>query len=463
MNKLINIHVSRDGQEALLTITPPPAPTEEDSEQIVITKNDVYEFLNKEGIVYGIIDNGIDEALAMTGKAALVARGTPPQDGENGYIEYFFIQPNKKQLLMETEDGRVDFRKLNLIHNVRKGELLAKKIPPTKGKDGISVKKTPILAKPGKLAILPKGKNTETNENQDILTAKVAGHVSIIDNKVNILPVFEIRGNVDYSTGNIDFIGDVIIMGNVCSNFEVKAEGNIEIRGNIEEAKITAGNDLMVNKGITGGEKTDIKVGGNMYVRFIENAKVEVQGNCTINDHILSSRLRCQGSVYVQTGKGAIMGGHIQAKDEVVAKTIGSQSYIQTVVETGLDPEIKREYLALKNKLSEMESLQNNIRMNIDSMSKTGIDPDKLTAKKKADLVNLIQKHNQYNKEIAYIKKQADEHEQFLTTTGGRGKIKVLDAIHPGVRIIIGQAILDINDLRRTAEFGNESGEVVIR
>ena len=49
-----------------------------------------------------------------------------------------------------------------------------------------------------------------------------------------MFPVYVVPGDVDFSTGNIDFIGSVKVMGSVRNGFSVKAEGNVEIMGRLE-------------------------------------------------------------------------------------------------------------------------------------------------------------------------------------------------------------------------------------
>ena len=47
----------------------------------------------------------------------------------------------------------------------------------------------------------------------------------------------EISGDVDYSTGHIEFSGSVVIEGSVKPLFRVKATGSVTIGGNIEKYK----------------------------------------------------------------------------------------------------------------------------------------------------------------------------------------------------------------------------------
>ena len=56
------------------------------------------------------------------------------------------------------------------------------------------------------------------------------------------------------ATGNIDFLGSVIVLKRK-SGFTIKASGDIEINGIVEAAKIEAGGNITVKRGIQGKAK----------------------------------------------------------------------------------------------------------------------------------------------------------------------------------------------------------------
>ena len=57
--------------------------------------------------------------------------------------------------------------------------------------------------------------------------------------KLNVFPVYEVNGDVDYNIGNIDFVGTVVIRGNILTGFRVKASGDIRVTGGIEGAEVS--------------------------------------------------------------------------------------------------------------------------------------------------------------------------------------------------------------------------------
>ena len=54
------------------------------------------------------------------------------------------------------------------------------------------------------------------------------------------VPALDIPANVDFSTGDINFLGDVCIHGDICSGFTVRAIGNITVGGVVEACTVEA-------------------------------------------------------------------------------------------------------------------------------------------------------------------------------------------------------------------------------
>ena len=125
-----------------------------------------------------------------------------------------------KLIPKELENGRVDHRELSLIHNVKKGDKLVERRPPTPGIPGQTVTGKELKARPGKDMQVIAGKNAAWNEEKTILTATIDGEPSLVGRKVSVQDLHRVAGNVGYGTGNIDFTGRSGVMEN---GFTVKA------------------------------------------------------------------------------------------------------------------------------------------------------------------------------------------------------------------------------------------------
>ena len=134
------------------------------SEVALIDEGDVHAALSEGGVVFGILPDAIRSLVEgkILGSAVEVARGEPAGEGRDGCVRFLFEKHGRKVELKEDASGRVNFKDMNLIQNVRKGDLLCELVPPESGADGVSVRGEPLQGRLGAAAKLPGGKNVET-------------------------------------------------------------------------------------------------------------------------------------------------------------------------------------------------------------------------------------------------------------------------------------------------------------
>ena len=72
----------------------------------------------------------------------------------------------------------------------------------------------------------------------------------VLENGVlKVLKIYELNKDVDLSTGNIRFNGEIIIRGNVTEQLKVEAfSGGIQIYGMVTQAQIQASRDIVISK-----------------------------------------------------------------------------------------------------------------------------------------------------------------------------------------------------------------------
>ena len=75
-------------------------------------------------------------------------------------------------------------------------------------------------------------------DNNHIYFSNMDGKIEYANNRIVIMPVYEIFGDVDMKTGNIEFRGDVIVHGNVRKGMKLFTTGTITIDGVVEASDI---------------------------------------------------------------------------------------------------------------------------------------------------------------------------------------------------------------------------------
>lgn len=239
----------RFGYEDMEAYMSLPAPTGEN----YILK-DLRDALLQRGITYGVDENVLESMIRdrRYEQEVLVAKGTPAGEGRDGYYEYHFKQ-KLSQKPKQLPDGSVDYWSIEKVETVKAGQVVAVYHPAVQGENGTNVKGRPLNAKRARELGPLKGKGFSRSEDNLTYTADVDGKIEMMNDRIIILSVYEIAGNADMSVGNIDFRGDVVIHGNVCSGVNIKCSGSITIDGVVEMAQLSAGKDIVLRGGMMGG------------------------------------------------------------------------------------------------------------------------------------------------------------------------------------------------------------------
>lgn len=426
------------------------------------TPAELEEFLKSHGVRYGIHHDILADIAKETRKfvynQVTVASGVKPKDGEDGYIRYLFNTESGKKP-REMEDGKVDFKEVSSLNNAQKGQLLAERVPAHEGVDGRAVTGEPIPAKKGKEARFKLGKNVVIDQDQLCLYAAIDGLVTMTEkDKVNVFPVYEVNGDVDYSIGNIDFVGNVVVRGSVLTGFRVRAAGDIRIIGGVEGAEVYADGSIEITAGIVGLNKGLVKAKKTVKASFIQDGNVEAGEDVIVTQSIMHSNIRAGRNVSCQGTKGLIVGGIVQAGEEIRARVIGNTSSTVTVLEVGVLPELRNELNQLRSKLR--ESAENADKTDkalhlLDQLAFAGqLSPDKAALR-----TRLTTTKKQIHEEIEEMRDRILEIEKSLEDTSA-ARVVVLHVIYSGCKVVIGRYTRFVKDTMQRITFQMVDGEI---
>jgi len=415
-----------------------------------LTPSDVVQFLAEQKIVSGIKQEEIDTVIRKQKfyHEYIIAEGTKPEDGQNAQLVFHFNPKGLELKPQELEDGSVDFYNLNLIQSVTVGQVLVEKIPATEGINGVNVLGEEIKARPGRDVRLPQGQNTQPVDNYSKLVATKDGHVVYVNDKVNVLSTYEVRGDVDFSTGNIKFSGNVIVRGTVKSTFQVEAAGDVEIYGNLEGTVISESN-IQVKKGIVRGNAI---AKGSIMARYIENSQAEAGENITVAEAIMHSVVKAGRKVSVSGKKGLLVGGSCTAGEEIYAKNIGSSMGTSTVLEVGIRPEWREEYKEICRRLlidQENSEKNQNLLNNLMSMQRS---TSNWTEQKEQLLMKARRLQYQLHQEIEELSQRKTELEELFEELQN-SRIIGENYVYSGVEICMGKAVFNVTEEMKQVMF----------
>lgn len=408
------------------------------------------------GVTYGINKQAIQDAFdnGLYNIPITIAEGTPMIQGKNAYIEYHFATNTDNLAHAMRQDGSIDFKELNIIHNVYKDDIVATMHPASTGQNGYTVTQTELIATPGTSIEWNLGDNISLSPDGLQALATSAGQVYLKGTQICVEPVFEVASNVDLSVGNIDFLGNVNIKGNVDDGFSVISGGNIEIHGHIGKCFIHAEGNIIAHQGIQGKDEATIECKGNLFAHFIERTNISVGGDIVVTKALLHSKVIGEKGIYVIGNKRSIIaGGNIKAKSEIYAKQIGAESYIETHVEVGFSQHLHSEITTLNSAIHEKEQLIISMGEEMASLSSS------LPVEK---LVKFEQKINE-------LKSQKSQHEHTLQQKKiqlfelqKKGQISAEKLFLPGVKIKIGDIFLEITTEQGAGTLSKDNDHIVI-
>lgn len=456
-NGLVLIELSSDEMEAYAYAFPPL------DDGTPLTLGQIYAAIEKAGINYGLDDEAIRSLIGMRyPQLRVIARGKAAREGRDATIEY--CVPISRPFLTpkELENGRVDFYNLNLVYNVNKGEVLARKTPSLPGERGMTVTGKTIRPHPGKDVPLLPGKNTEVIEEGCTLVAQAPGHAVLEGGRIHVLPVYVVGGDVDFSTGNINFIGSVRINGSVKMGFHVQAEGDVEVRQAVEGGIVKAGGNVFVKEGIRGIGKGRISAGGSVYARYLENAYVEASQDVIIGESVIQSTISAGGKVIVRGESGQLVGGFCCAGREIEAKSVGSQLEVATQLQVGIKPDLMAEIKAIIQKEAEVKAQLERITNTLQRLLNAQASRErKLSVKEKILLRNLREARQRLQGQIQEIETEREEFSRKVRSLA-EGRVKVQNYIYPGVTIKIGELSYYVRDKMQHVVFLQEGDEIAI-
>ena len=332
-----DLTVSEDKLNAFLSINK--------ESSVSFTLQDIKDYLEEKGIKYGIVD---DEKISnyLENKEGLntplkVAEGKSPDIGTDASIKYYF-DTDPLKIGTVKDGGAIDFKDRGDIPQVKKGDLLAEKIPAVEGMAGYDVYGRYLTISKPKDTTLRKGKGASISEDKLKIYAETDGvpEISAVG-KVYVSPRLEISGGVGLKTGHVDFNGKIDVIGTIQSGYRVK--GNSLKANEILKAEIEIDGDISVHGGIIGAK---IKGGGSISAMYVHESDIEVLGDVLVEKEIIDSKINTSGVCIARSGP--ILSSRVSAKKGIQAIQIGSEISKPCSLSIGYDEKVKEDIDAIK-------------------------------------------------------------------------------------------------------------------
>lgn len=410
-----------------------------------ITLQEVLDKCERLKITYGIDTNAIEEMIREQKyfQSIPIVKGIEAVDGYDAVLKYNFNTDVKVKPQIN-DKGIVDYHNLNMINHISKGDVVAEITPYDPGKPGTTVYGNEVKPKKTFKKSFKYGRNLEVSEDGLKLISQVSGQVTLEADKIFVSNEYEAPADVDPSTGDIDFDGNVKVKGNVLAGFKIKATGNVIVDGVVEGAEIHAGGDIVLTRGIQGMGKGVVTAGGNITASFIEHSTARAKGNVVANAYIHSNVI-ASGKIVAEGKKGFIVGGNVRAALGIEARIIGSNMGITTVVGVGNDPEVVLRIEELKQKITQKNKEKTQLTQIVEMLCLKRKRSGELTSDQQENLQRAMKSSIMLEKEIADAAKELRQSTENIHEEAD-ARIKVQNRIYTGTKIEIGDAVLYLRE-----------------
>lgn len=427
------VRISDDNMQAFLYLMPPGEGKEN------YTREELTAFLQQKGVTTGFHQSNLTAMIRkkVYRREIEVAVGQAVVHGRDGYYEYKF-SPERYRTPEVRPDGSVDYTSMSTLENVKKGDPVAVYHHARTGQDGYDVKGNVIKADAAKEIPALKGQVVLSTDDPDVYLAAKEGKIEIRDGGIDIQHVHEIHGDVTLITGKVEFLGDVLIHGNVEAGVTICAGRNIEIRGAAEAVNLFAGGDITLCHGIQGAKKAKISAKGNIFADFIEHT-IATAGESVQANTIMNSRVSADEYVILTGKKGAVIGGYTHAEKGIKAAEAGNTSEVRTVVHAGCTKEVYQRAQQLKKRNKEISVQVKELMTEMDECRKKYTDAKELSS----NLEALEQSRGLLMAEWEEVKKEFQEIEKVIKDRLN-AEIVISGNVYRGTLICLGISQLPI-------------------
>ncbi len=208
------------------------------------TLRELKELLQSKGIRYGILEEELDSICnEYEVNNRLIAKGLPVQDDVPDEIVNLFKE-SEELINYKDSDEKVNYRNRYSISNVKIGDNIGKIVLGKAGNDGKDILGTPIKRKTTKKLVLKIGEGCKFENNNIIATTE--GKPSLKGNTFIVNKLYKID-EVDLKSGNINFVGNVEVVGAVTEGMEVRSGNELHIGKNVESSILNAHGEVVIN------------------------------------------------------------------------------------------------------------------------------------------------------------------------------------------------------------------------
>jgi uncharacterized protein (DUF342 family) len=321
-----------------------------------VVQQAITKLLRDKGLKHGLSASEMRLAIEALSRGQeldqqVIAVGTPPEAGQNASID-LLVAVAAPQTPGQGGAGNLDFRDRGSLPVVEAGTPLAALRPAVPGKPGRNVLGQLVKAPPVRLLRLHSGRGVTLEDDGRVVVASAKGILNHPEaEKFEVLDILDIKGDVDFKVGHVNFPGLVRVSGAVLPDFRVRAH-SLEVETLETRSRVELTGDLKVAGGIMGAE---VVAGGKVQARYVRQSRVTCGGDFLAESEIVSSEIVSNGKVVVVASEGRIVNSQVAAIKGVVTGDLICSARGATVIRLGMRPEFEQRLMNARRQVASLE------------------------------------------------------------------------------------------------------------
>lgn len=370
---LMRVEIADDQMSAMLVLEPDgePGPLDAPFAESLLTAREIPLTRERSALVRQLLERYA--AQPDQPHRLQIASGMEPVHGTSSHLELASDCDHKLETSQTPRDAhpdssaaRVDPHTRTRFHPVKAGQAVGKLHPPKPGTDGVDVFGRVVRAKSPKMPPITI-EDSIAVANDGTLIAKLAGLVEFSNRRLKVSDTLTLHSAVDFSTGNIEFPGHVVVDRGVRDDFVLHAGGDLRIGDLVEAAEVHAGRDLQLEIGMSGRGKGTLRVGRDLRTKYLAEVKAVVVRDAHIQKDISNCELRV--GRHLRASACTLMRGELWVGLTCQLAHAGTDAHVPTAIVLGkfeslelaarqalqLAPEVLSQHERSRNALSTLQ------------------------------------------------------------------------------------------------------------
>ncbi|MGE5314485.1 MAG: FapA family protein [Acidobacteriota bacterium] len=253
---------------------------------------------------------------------------------------------------------------------------------------------------------------------------------------------YVLEGSITGCADTLRVTGSLEVRGDIESGVTLMVEGDLTVKGSVFEAAITATGNVRIEEAFIGSGKGRVDAGGDVMLSVINGQSVSAKGSISIRVEAIKAEIVAYNKIDAPFAR--IVGGRIEAGNEMTVKTLGSEEGQSTKVYLGNRKKLIQRLTDISQEEKQLAERLPQINEGIYKLNRLKVDGVALTPEQESAANRLRALRDSYPRQMELFRKEIERVNQLLKEKTN-ATLSVLEGIFENVMV-------DINGFKEVTE-----------